>query len=76
MLPALRFQFFAPVPVIEARLGQPRAHGEESALLGDPDVGIGRVGDEKEIKRRGLARAFDVLVDGLHGGKHAAGASL
>ena len=69
----LAAQVLAPSPVIEARLRQPRAHRQKRALLGDPDVGVGGVGDEEEVERMGLAGAFDVLEDGLHGAEHARG---
>ena len=46
----------SPPAVVEARLRQPRAHRQERALLRDPDIGVGGVGDEEEVERMRLAR--------------------
>ena len=70
---SLAAPILAPPPVIDARLRQPRAHRQKGALLRDPDVGIGRVGDEKEVERVGLTGALDILEDGLHGAEDARG---
>ena len=46
---------------------------DESALFGDPDIGVGGVGQQEEVERVRLARAFDVLENRLHGAEHARG---
>ena len=64
-------KILAPPPVIEAGLRQARANGDESALLGDPDIGVGGVGQQEEVERVRLAGTFDVLENRLHGAEDA-----
>ena len=64
-------QILAPPSVVEAGLRQACADGDESALFGDPDIGVGGVGQQEEVERVRLAGAFDVLEDRLHGAEHA-----
>ena len=66
-------QILAPPPVIETGVRQSCAKRDESALLGDPDIGVGGVGQQEEVERVRLARAFDVLENRLHGAEHARG---
>ena len=63
----LAARVLAPAPIVDARFRQALAHGQERALLGDPDVGVGRVGQEEIVEGVAETGALDVLEDRLHG---------
>ena len=69
----LAAQVLPPPSVIKARMRQARPHGHERALLRDPDIGVGRVGEQEEVERLNLPGAFDVLENRLHRAEHARG---
>ena len=61
------------VPVIDATIrSQPLTQRDQRALLGDPDVGVRRVGQEEPVEMRAEPRSLDILPDRLQGAEYAA----
>ena len=56
----------APPAIVDPRVRQALAHRDERPLLGDPDVGVGGVGEEEVVERGAEAGALDVFDDRLH----------